>query len=659
MNFFAHILRQSFARAGSTFFLWSSSAANASHGSLGGMKCIPVNNNSGIRCASSRLLLLALLAMVAILHFQNADAGTFPASFMYSSNVTGVRFTSVADVCAEHMNNWNTHGLYGITCASVDSIGESYVLDVPYHAFGPPTNNVQYTGTYPFNVNRAYYCTNTSDPPNSELTCNFPAPSIPSTEKNEGETCTKAANPINIGTARKFQAEADYVGTGTFPLIFRRYYNQVPSPLYSFQPEIPVNASSAPPHGLNTFSSNGQFFWPPPPVHFVTIYWHTNYDRQLHYSPHPTQPGASISRPDGKVYFYTLSASVWATDADTLGKLTWTTDASGNPTGWQYTNSDDEIETYSANGRLLSLTHRTALTQTLAYDGSGRLASVTDTFGRQLSFTFDASNRIQTLTDPLGGQYNFAYNPDGDLASMTYPDGKVRTYLYNEPAYTSGTSLPHTLTGITDENGVRFATWSYDTAGRAVSSEHAGGAEKVTIAYDSPSVGQTTVSDYKDSATTANTSRIYNLQTILGVVKSTGLSQSCSNGCGNSSAATTYDANGNVSSRTDFNGNKTTFAYDLTRNLETQRVEGLTSAGAATPSTRTISSEWHPTWRVIKRMAEPKRITSYVWNGDGGVFCSPVTTSGVMCSKIVTETTDANGSLGFGATAVVPANVRT
>ena len=37
----------------------------------------------------------------------------------------------------------------------------------------------------------------------------------------------------------------------------------------------------------------------------------------------------------------------------------------------------------------------------------------------------------------------------------------------------------------------------------------------------------------------------------------------------------TYDGNGNVSSRTDFNGNKACYDYNLSRSLETARVEGV------------------------------------------------------------------------------------
>src|SRR5690606_9766435 len=62
--------------------------------------------------------------------------------------------------------------------------------------------------------------------------------------------------------------------------------------------------------------------------------------------------------------------------------------------------------------------------------------------------------------------------------------------------------------------------------------------------------------------------------------------------CGSLSSAT-YDIQGNVQARTDFNGVQTLYQYDLTRNLETSRTEA-----AGTPNARTITTEWHPTYRL-------------------------------------------------------------
>ena len=47
---------------------------------------------------------------------------------------------------------------------------------------------------------------------------------------------------------------------------------------------------------------------------------------------------------------------------------------------------------------------------------------------------------------------------------------------YNEPEHTGGANLPHALTGITDENGDRYATYQYQADGRAIATGHAGGA---------------------------------------------------------------------------------------------------------------------------------------------------------------------------------------
>ena len=110
-----------------------------------------------------------------------------------------------------------------------------------------------------------------------------------------------------------------------------------------------------------------------------------------------------------------------------------------------------------------------------------------------------------------------------------------------------------------------------------------------------------------------------------------------------------------MSSRTDFNGGVTNYSYDLTRNLETQRVEG-----AGRPEQRTISTQWHPYWRQPVAVAEPKKLTTWVYNGDGGVYCAPPSATvpsinggtqpiGVVCSKTEQATTDTTGGSGLGA----------
>ncbi len=212
--------------------------------------------------------------------------------------------------------------------------------------------------------------------------------------------------------------------------------------------------------------------------------------------------------------------------------------------------------------------------------------------------------------DPAGGIFLYTYDIRSNLTTVTYPDGKVRTYLYNEPAQTGGANFPFQLTGIVDENSARFATFAYDQYGRAIKTTHLAGSVEVnryTVFYD-VSGGQSTVTD------PLGAQRPVALQTVVGVVKATGETQPTASGVGTASSAVVYDANGNVSSRTDFNGNRTNYTYDLARNLETSRTEGLTAAGATTPQTRTITTQWHLTFRLPVKVAEPLRVTTYSYD---------------------------------------------
>ena len=195
------------------------------------------------------------------------------------------------------------------------------------------------------------------------------------------------------------------------------------------------------------------------------------------------------------------------------------------------------------------------------------------------------------------------------------------------------------LTGLEDENGTRYATWTYDCSARGTSSQHAGGADHYTIGYEN---GFRTVTDPLGTQRTVN----FTVTRILGVAHALGTVQPAAGGSGTSTTVFTRDANGNVPSRTDCNGNRTDYSYDLARNLETSRTEGLTSAGGTTPQTRTISTQWHAIFRLPTGIAEPLRITTNVYDADG----SQCGARGALCSRSIQATTDTTGAQGFSAT---------
>jgi RHS repeat-associated protein len=213
---------------------------------------------------------------------------------------------------------------------------------------------------------------------------------------------------------------------------------------------------------------------------------------------------------------------------------------------------------------------------------------------------------------------------------------------------------------VTDENGNRFATWEYDCKGRAIASEHADGVNKVVAQYDTPTPGTTTISQETGSPSSpaSSTRRLqygasFGVLRLAGVTDTGGQTAPCI-GCGNA-AATTYDANGYVASRRDWNGIFTCHHND-SRGLETIRVEGVsgscpanlssTSVPAAAPA-RKITTEWSPDWRLPTRIAEPLKLTTITYGAPNA--SNPGDRANVL-TRTEQATTDAAGALGLTAT---------
>ena len=87
-----------------------------------------------------------------------------------------------------------------------------------------------------------------------------------------------------------------------------------------------------------------------------------------------------------------------------------------------------------------------------------------------------------------------------------------------------------------------------------------------------------------------------------------------------SGSSRNYDANGNLASGTDYRGTLTTYVFDAARNLETSRTEA-----SGTPQARTITTTWHPTYRLPATITEPSGVagvnlvTTYTYDPSGNV----------------------------------------
>jgi YD repeat-containing protein len=241
--------------------------------------------------------------------------------------------------------------------------------------------------------------------------------------------CEGVGNPIALGTNEKRQVERDFEGAGAFPLKITRYYASE-----SLDPSLGDMSMTTPPMGPG---------------------WRTEYHREVSVLTSSTVTIVTLRREDGESRAFVLNTDNSLTGLpDEKGRLERLTDGSGNLTGWAYHTADESVESYGANGKLQSLTNPAGFVQTLAYDASSRLDTVTDPFGRVLQFHYNSDNRVDTITAPGSLVFAYTYTSYGAPETVTYPDSSVRRYHYE----TDG--LPWGLTGITDENGVRTATYT-------------------------------------------------------------------------------------------------------------------------------------------------------------------------------------------------------
>jgi RHS repeat-associated protein len=417
-----------------------------------------------------------------------------------------------------------------------------------------------------------------------------------------------SANPVNPRTGNKIQVETDYMGTGRYPLRFERIYGSDDATMATT----------------------------------IGAHWRHMYDRQVvsvSGGPAPSEQTAVVfvRTWDGKILRYQLIGPVTYRSLANPAELLTRLESAGVTTGWERrTAADDQVEVYSADGRLTGIRYRAGVQLTLRYDASNRLQMVSDPFGRALTLTYSPTGQVAAVRDPGNNSVEYTYQTVDfreRLVSVRYPGDAIRIYHYEDDRF------PFALTGITDENGDRYASWTYDANGLVQEAKHAGDVDRYQFSYE-PTLDQTFVTDPR------GTTRTHKYETINNTVRMTGVSGAANAPCGNPRIAA-YSGSLYPASVEDYNGNLTTFqrADPYGRpDLETRRTEA-----SGTPEQRTVATEWHPTWRLPVRFAEPLRITTYVYGDSGDPNPG---NQGSVLSRTVQATADTSGALGFAAVPV-------
>ncbi|MFZ3326176.1 MAG: DUF6531 domain-containing protein [Methylocella sp.] len=388
-----------------------------------------------------------------------------------------------------------------------------------------------------------------------------------------------AGDPISIGSGNLFEQVQDYATAGQNPLAFTRYYNSMATP--------------------DTYAvTMGQN-------------WRTIFDRYLHIINPSAIYGVVAERPDGQVISFSSSSGTYTPDSDVDYSLT----KSGST--WTLKDPNDTTEIYFASGgkaTLQSITLRNGYTQAINYT-SGQISYVSDSYGRQLGLSYSSAGMLSGVTTPdtLALSYGYvAFASAHILTTVSYNTSPAthQTYLYEN------VHNPYALTGITDENGHRYATWAYDAYGEATSSQLATGADYTQISYDS-STGNRTVTGPLGIAET------YKFTTLQGVPKVTEIDRAANGSVASATSYITYDSSGYLKTRTDWNGNQTAYTNNA-HGLPTQIVYA-----SGSPAHHTTTITYDGTWAHLAATIVEQGVTT------GITYDS----SGNMATRTLTDTT--------------------
>ncbi len=259
--------------------------------------------------------------------------------------------------------------------------------------------------------------------------------------------------------------------------------------------------------------------------------------------------------------------------------------------GFTLSMADGSSSQFNSAGKLLTITDRNNNSTTLTYNASGFLSSVTDTFGRVLTVTTNANGRVVSLSDTLGTIATYTYGGSSELFSATYADNSAFNFGYDGN---------FRLTSITDALGNVRESHTYDSQGRALTSEKQGGVERYTLNYVSNT--QTDVTDALGRLTK------YTIDKTKGrnvVTKVEGVC-SCGGGSGSQVQTWSYDSQLNLTSKTDALGRVTSYTYDANGNTLTE-----------TDPTGIVTYTYNQFSEVLTRTDQLNGVTTSIYDSQG------------------------------------------
>ncbi|WP_444994538.1 RHS repeat-associated core domain-containing protein [Aliikangiella sp. IMCC44359] len=276
---------------------------------------------------------------------------------------------------------------------------------------------------------------------------------------------------------------------------------------------------------------------------------------------------------------------------------------------FEQTSPSGRVDKYNTNGQLTARIYPNGNERHYTYTTFGKIKTISNRYNQKLEYFYNASHLLEKLVTPDNQAYHFEYDTHQNMTKIIYPD-ETPNDLTNNPSIQflfENATFPNHLTGKINERGVRLATWHYDDKGRAISSEHAVGIEKVELDYSVEN--QTQVKRHVND--TLKRDLVYHYQTTTVNDAQTQqlvqLEQLTCTDCVVGSWFYEYDSNGYVKKSTSPKGIITTYEYN--GSLELKRTEAV-----GTAEERIITTDWYVDIRKPKTVTVDNLKTDYVYN---------------------------------------------
>jgi RHS repeat-associated protein len=255
------------------------------------------------------------------------------------------------------------------------------------------------------------------------------------------------------------------------------------------------------------------------------------------------------------------------------------------------------------------------------------ISSSTDINGHKYSYLYNSSDRLSFVINNFGRSLNFsALSPDGEIARISFPDGSSADYSWagknykvnyadrSTRAYSHGGVNARLLSAI-DVNDRRWADFTYDGNGDALSSQLVGGVDKYVVS-------SSRMGDSSNAAVVKPNGLVdyYTYRFPNGQLHTTSMSEPAASGVSVVSQRIVNDA-GQLTKAVSFTGTESNYFWNE------RRLPVLNTEATGQPDERSTQYEWHPQWRLPLKVNEAGRLTEYTYDERGNRLSQTVTDS--------------------------------